>query len=136
MHAALSPWQLMAIGGCAAVVRWAVMSSSPTLPLLLATQGLHAFTFGATHLGAIKFLQAAIPSEISATSYAIYAAVSDGIFMAAASYAAGLLFAVHGQQGAYLAMSGLGFGGACAAALLGRVWNGQALHLGNEKGLC
>ena len=74
-------------------------------------------------------MQAAIPSEISATAYAFYSAASDGIFMAGASYAAGVLYTSAGQQGSYLAMSALGAAGAVAAIILGRAWGGEQLRL-------
>ena len=38
LQAALNAWQLIALGGVAAVIRWAVMSTSPSMPVLVMMQ--------------------------------------------------------------------------------------------------
>ena len=47
------PVRLIALGGLAGALRWSVTGAADGLLALIAMQALHAFTFGATHLGAI-----------------------------------------------------------------------------------
>ena len=54
----LRPRQLMNIGAWAAVIRWAGLASTTELPGLLALQWLHALSFGATFLGAVRWIAA------------------------------------------------------------------------------
>lgn len=128
LQVALSAWQLLAIGGAATVLRWLVMATNPSFPLLVAMQILHGLTFGAAHLGTIKFIQTAVPPSIAATANAVCGAFSDGIFMAGATYVSGLLMASYGS-GTFLAMSAMGGMGMAVSLLLGRAWDGSRLKL-------
>ncbi len=58
----VSPVHLLLAGGLAAIVRWVSMSFDPPLAALVGLQVLHAFTFGATHLGAMHFIADAVPA--------------------------------------------------------------------------
>ena len=49
------------------------------LPGLAALQLLHAFTFGASHLGAMHFLSRKVPPSAAARAQSIYAALSSGL---------------------------------------------------------
>jgi PPP family 3-phenylpropionic acid transporter len=128
LQVALSAWQLLALAGAASVLRWGVMATNPSSALLIAMQILHGLTFGACHLGTIKFIQTAVPGSISATANALSGALSDGIFMAGATLVSGHLVANHGF-GTYLAMSVMGGVGCAMAFLLGRVWDGGRLQM-------
>jgi len=94
---------MILLGGLGGVVRWTAMAFDPPAAMLPLLQGLHALTFGATHLGTMHFLAQAVPSGRGATAQGDFAAV-QGIVFAAAMGAAGVLVAGYGTF-AYLAMA-------------------------------
>jgi PPP family 3-phenylpropionic acid transporter len=108
-----APTTLLAIGAAGAVLRWGVMALEPPLVLLGPVQGLHALSFGATHLGAMALLIRSVPPALGATVQA-YFAVALGLVMAAVMGLSGALYARWGGH-AYLAMAIVAaLGGACA----------------------
>lgn len=113
----IEPARLLALGGLAGAVRWTVTGMTESLPLLLVVQTLHAFTFGAAHLGAIHFVSRAVPAGLSATAQSLYAAVVMGLGLGLALLASGPLYAAHGGE-AFLAMAVLALVGALLARLL------------------
>lgn len=125
---ALNAWQLLAVGAAASVLRWMVMATCPSPPLLIAAQLLHGLTFGACHLGCIRFVQTAVPPRISATATAFIGAMSEGVFMAGATFVSGQVLASHGF-GTFWLMSAMGAAGLAMSTLLGRIWDGRRLKL-------
>lgn len=122
----IGPIGLIALGGGAGVLRWTLMAFDPSLPLLLLMQGAHAFTYGATHLGAMHFLNRAAPPHLAATAQAVYAGLSIGAVIGAVTYASGFAYNAFGSL-AYLGMAALcGAGGMCALWLR-RHWAGGEL---------
>ena len=61
-----------ACSAAAAVLRWGVMTFDPLLPML---QLLHAFSFGATHLGSMQLLARLAPARQFATAQGDFATV-------------------------------------------------------------
>lgn len=114
---------LILAGGLAAFLRWVVTAQDPSLWLLFPLQVLHALSFGATHLGAVHFITAAVPEDYSATAQGIYASFSMGIIMGAVTIAAGPLYDNLGAY-AYLVMGFIGGFGAVGAWLLRAGWDG------------
>jgi MFS transporter, PPP family, 3-phenylpropionic acid transporter len=117
---------LFALAGVAGVVRWTVSGLTVSPWLLAPAQMLHAFTFGAAHLGAMQFISRAIPPQLSATAQTLYSAVAIGGSHGLAIWASGGLYGALGG-GAFHVMAALSFGAAAAALLLARRWNGQVL---------
>jgi PPP family 3-phenylpropionic acid transporter len=115
------PVELLAIAGAAAVFRWTITAYDPPLPVLFLAQALHGLTFGAAHLGAMHFLNRAIPLQLAASAQGLYAAVTMGIVMGTVSLAAGILYRSIGSS-AYLAMAGLGALGLLLSLILMRRW--------------
>lgn len=111
---------LVGIGAAASVLRWVAMALDPPLALLLPLQALHGLTYGATHLGAIHYMSARIQPEQSGTAQAIYASVTHGIAMGAATLLAGRLFPEVGAR-SYLAMAVLAAMGLLAVLALARM---------------
>ena len=105
--ARLGPLHLIAIAAVAAMVRWTAMAFDPPLWLLVPLQVLHGATFGAAHLGAVHYMARAIPQSQGGTAQALYASVTAGIAMGAATLTAGQLYAAFAGR-AYLAMAALG----------------------------
>jgi PPP family 3-phenylpropionic acid transporter len=125
----IGPPALLVIGAAAAVVRWAAMAAEPPLSVLVPLQLLHGLTYGATHLGAIHFIDRAVPERAAGTAQALYATVAAGVAMGLATIAAGRLYATFGGQ-SYLAMAALAAAGLVAALGVRRGWDGSLLAAG------
>lgn len=115
----LGPERLLALASAAAVVRWtATALGGDALPVLIAVQVLHAFTFGAAHLAAIHHIARNVPPTLSASAQSLYSAVVMGAGMGLSIYLAGVLYDAFGSL-AYLAMAAMGGAGLGIALLLG-----------------
>jgi len=115
--ARLRPSGMILLGGLAATVRWAMTGVADGLALLVVLQALHAFTFAATHLGAIYFISRRVPKALSASAQAVYSATVMGLALGAAMFASGKLYSFFGS-GAYHAMAVMAAGGAILAIFL------------------
>lgn len=100
------PFGLVLLAAGAGVVRWSLFALEPPLPVLFAANLLHAATFGAMHLAAIRVLGHAIPPALAATAQTLHASLGVGLTMATLTLASGPLYAWAGGQG-YWAMAGL-----------------------------
>ena len=114
--AAYGPVRLIIFAAVAAVIRWPMMTLDLPLEVLFPLQMLHAFTFGAAHLGALHFIADAVPEHCSATAQGLYAAVTAGIAMGLGLTMAGPLYNLMGAE-AYWIMALFG-----ALSLLGSWW--------------
>lgn len=94
---------LLGLGAFGAVVRWGAMSLNPPLLLLPILQSLHAFSFGATHLGSMQLLARLAPARQFATAQGDFATVL-ALVMAGGMALAGALYADLGDR-AYAAMA-------------------------------
>ncbi|MEC9346986.1 MAG: major facilitator superfamily domain-containing protein 6 [Pseudomonadota bacterium] len=122
------PLPLLMLGCVSGVVRWTMFAFVDGFGWMVALQPLHAFTFGAVHLGAMHFIQRAAPAGLSASAQGLFSAFGMGIFMGLGSLAAGPLYEAFGGR-AYLAMSVLSVGSTLAALVLARRFDGQRLSL-------
>ncbi|HWK01423.1 MAG TPA: MFS transporter [Xanthobacteraceae bacterium] len=113
--ARVAPLALIALGGLAAVLRFGAFAFD-LAPLTIAVlQLLHAFTFGATHLGLMALLGLHVPAHSSGRSQA-YSSTILGVVMACATLMAGPLYS-HWNVAAYAVYALLGgIGGAIALA--------------------
>ena len=89
------------------VFRWTMMAFDPTLPALAALQVLHGLTYGASHLGAMHYIQARVPHGQAGTAQALYSTVTAGIGMGLAMLFAGFAYQRFGGL-SYLGMAVLG----------------------------
>jgi PPP family 3-phenylpropionic acid transporter len=119
------PSRLILLGAAASALRWAAMAAEPPLVLLFPLQTLHAFTFGASHLGAVHFISETVPERHAATAQGLYAAVSGGA-MGLTTLASGRLYHAWGASGFWL-MALLGVLAAASALRLDRLWRRDAL---------
>ncbi|MCC7016220.1 MAG: MFS transporter [Rhodospirillales bacterium] len=101
-----SPAALIALAGAAGIARWAATAASATLPVLVLAQALHAFTFGAAHLGAIHFIARHVSPAVSASAQSFYSATVMGLGIGIAVFAVGPLYAAS-PAGAFFAMIAL-----------------------------
>ncbi len=118
----LGPAKLIVLGGFAGALRWSVTGIAGGMPgglaVLVFMQALHAFTFAATHLGAIYFISRRVPQAISASAQGLYSAIVMGLGLGAAMLASGKLYGLYGA-GAYQAMAAMAaLGGGAAVFLL------------------
>jgi PPP family 3-phenylpropionic acid transporter len=134
-----SPWLLARLGatgmialalGCA-MVRWLGMAFTTELWALVLLQALHAGTFAACHLGAMAFLQRALPPSGMALGQSVYYAIGTGAAQAVIFQIAGVLYGAYGQK-AFLGMFAVAAIGMAAIAALARQWKGGLL-VGNAS---
>jgi PPP family 3-phenylpropionic acid transporter len=116
--ARLGPIGLMVLGGIAGILRWSLAGMLTWLPSIAALQLLHAFTFGASHLGAMHFLSRAVPPSAAASAQSLYAALSSSLGSGLVMVIAGTLYSAFGG-GAYAFMAVLSAAGLVGALALG-----------------
>lgn len=104
---------IAAIGG---LLRWSITAGAEDYTLLVILQLLHAATFGAAHLGAMRLLSEGCSPDSSATAQSLYVA-ANSTMLALATLAVGPIFAAGGGA-IYWAMSVLSLGGGICAFLL------------------
>ena len=122
--ARLGPIGLMVLGGIAGILRWSLAGALTSLPFIAALQLLHAFTFGASHLGAMHFLSRAVPPSAAARAQSLYAALSSGLGGGLVMGIAGALYSAFGG-GAYSFMAALSAAGLVGAVALGWTTEGR-----------
>lgn len=110
---------MIAVGGAAAVVRFAVMASDPPLAVLLPLQLLHALTFAATYLAMVDLVARSVSEHRSGTGQTT-ASWTSSLMSSAANVAAGPLWAAFGPM-AFLAGCALGLAGAGVALVAARL---------------
>lgn len=127
-------WLLQRLGVCgliglglgAGLVRWTGMAFTTELWALVLLQALHSCTFAACHLGAMAFLQRALPVHGAAIGQSLYYALGTGVTQALVFQFSGLLYAEYGQR-AFLGMTVVSAAGMVALLLLARTWKGGLL---------
>lgn len=115
----LGPVGLIGLAAAAGAVRWAVLATTTELWALALAQCLHAFTFGAMHLGAMAFIARTVPAASANTAQSLFSALTGGVGLGAGLLAAGALYAAWGAD-AYWACAALSAAGGCAALILWR----------------
>ena len=118
---------LLAVGGGAALVRWLLTAAEPTLGILFLIQMLHAFTFGAAYLGAVEFIDRAIPVRFVNTGMVLFSTTGVGALTGLATVIAGYIFEAYGAGAAYRLMAGLGGASMVLALILRRMWDGEKI---------
>jgi MFS transporter, PPP family, 3-phenylpropionic acid transporter len=102
------------------------MAFTTELWALVLLQALHSCTFAATHLGAMAFLQRALPANGVAIGQSLYYALGTGAMQALIYQFSGLLYAEVGQL-AFLGMTVVCAIGMCCLLPLARLWKGELL---------
>jgi len=110
----ITPEMAMVIAALAAMLRWTVMSQTPTILVLASVQPLHGLTFALLHLACMRILVIITPVELAATAQAVYA-FGIGATSAMLTLASGFLYAGLGSA-SFLVMAGL------ALASLPAIW--------------
>ncbi|MBL8543597.1 MAG: MFS transporter [Hyphomonadaceae bacterium] len=113
----LSPETLILLGAGGGVLRWLVMGFAPPLWALWPLQGMHAMSFAAAHVGAMRLIYREAPEHSQAMAQTLYAALSGGILIGAATMLSGALSDQVGARG-YWAMAVIAAAGGTLALLL------------------
>lgn len=129
-----SGWLLARLGVCGLIgfgilcgmVRWLGMAFTTELWALVLLQTLHAGSFAACHLGAMAFIQRALPATGVALGQSVYYAIGTGTAQAVIFQLAGLLYGAFGQK-AFLGMFVVSAVGMAAIVTLARLWKGGLL---------
>ena len=129
-----SGWLLARLGACGMIglalacglVRWLGMAFTTELWALVLLQALHAGSFAACHLGAMAFIQRALPASGVSLGQSVYYALGTGATQALVFQLAGLLYAEFGQK-AFLGMVVVSAIGMAAIVALARLWKGELL---------
>lgn len=111
-----APW-LIAFAGALAALRWLVLGATTALPAVVAVQALHAFSYGAAHLGAIHVIASTVAPGLSATAQSLYAALVMGLALGSMLLASGPLYEAF-AGGAYFVMALSAAAGAALAVAL------------------
>lgn len=114
----LSPQILILLGAAGALVRWTAFGFAPTGMILWPLQMLHALTFAAAHVGAMRLIYREAPEMGAAVAQTLYASLSGGLLIGAAMVGSGFLYDLVGARG-YWAMAAMAaLGGVFALMLL------------------
>lgn len=123
------PPLLIFAGAVAAVLRWYLTGTSTEIWVLTLAQALHAFTFGAAHLGGMTFISRIAPTELLATAQTLYSALAMGAAMALMMPITGRLYGAFGPEKTFFAMMALAAASSVLALVLQWRWNGRQISL-------
>ena len=117
-----APETLILVGAISAVVRWTALATLPPVWALYGLQIMHAGTFAATFLGAMRMIQALHGDERTPTAQMIYMALASAPAQAVTTLLSGELYEYLQPTGraalGYLAMTAVALIGLVLAALL------------------
>lgn len=114
----ISPEMLIIAGAAGAVARWIAMGFAPEGAALWFLQALHALSFAAAHVGAMRLIYREAPDNAAAMAQTLYSSLSSGLLLGAATVFSGWLYDWGGARG-YWAMAAIaGLGGLVALLLL------------------
>lgn len=90
----MNHYALLWLGGIGALIRWTAAGFVMPVEAVYAFQTLHAASFAMTHIGTMRFLQAALPEDKLSLAYSANGALIFGPAMAVTGLAAGLAYDV------------------------------------------
>lgn len=113
---------LYLLAGIAGIIRWTILGSTAYVPVLVITQGLHAFTFAGTLIASIGYISQTVPKDQSATAQGLYDGLAMGFLFGIAMAIAGWAYADHGAHVFYIMVvfSALGCVGALVLRAVGQ----------------
>lgn len=112
------PEGLLFAGALGGAVRWALLALAPGLPWLWPLQTLHAASFAAAHVGALRIVQRDAPGAVAGAAQTLYAALASGTFIGLATLASGVLYEGYGAGGYWLMAAMAGAATALLAAVV------------------
>lgn len=115
----VAPEAMILAGAVGGLLRWIAMGFAPTGAVLWPLQALHAFSFAAVHVGAMRLLFRETPEQAAIMAQTLYSALAAGLLMGAATLLSGVLYDAYGAGGYWAMALVTGTGGLLALALLG-----------------
>jgi len=107
---------LIIMGTALATLRWCATGLEPPLAVMFVVQGLHAASFGFTHLGTMHFIRERVPANMRNSAQGLYSVLSSGVLLSSTMWASGTLY-VWLAGGAWFVMAALA-AVACGLAVL------------------
>ena len=101
---------ILALGGLAAAIRWAILATTHDLTVLVFTQGLHGLTYAAPYLASLAYIRQRIPEDMSATATSVLFATTFGVALGLMTPLAGVLYDAHGASAFLLSAAVAGVG--------------------------
>lgn len=114
----ISPEGLILVAAVGGVLRWIAMGFAPTGWILWPLQALHASSFAAAHVGAMRLIFREAPENAAAMAQTLYSALSAGVLMGLATLLSGRLYDWVGAQGYWAMAAIVALGGVLALLLL------------------
>ncbi|MGD9816913.1 MAG: MFS transporter [Hyphomonadaceae bacterium] len=108
------PETLILLGAGGGVLRWLAMGWGPTDWPLWPLQALHALSFAAAHVGAMRLIHRETPETSAAMGQTLYAVLTGGILMGGCTLLSGMLYDSVGLRG-YWAMAAIALAGGLLA---------------------
>jgi PPP family 3-phenylpropionic acid transporter len=113
----IAPEMLIMLGAAGGVVRWALLGVVSAGPWLWPLQGMHALSFAAAHIGAMRLLYREAPENAAAMAQTLYSTLSSGILLGISTLLSGFLFDRVGALGYWAMALQAGLGGLVALGL-------------------
>lgn len=113
----VTPETLILMGAGGGVARWLAMGFAPLGFALWPLQALHALSFAAAHVGAMRLIHREASEQSATMAQTLYAALSAGVLMGCSTLLSGYLYDHVGAKG-YWAMAALCVVGGGLALLL------------------
>ncbi len=108
---------VLVISFAAAGIRWFVLFFAASAALILFTQLLHAFSYGAFHVASILYIDKLTPPEAKTLGQAVNNAVTYGLGMMSGFFLNGYLFDIIGATPLFAISGGLAIAGGALLAL-------------------
>jgi PPP family 3-phenylpropionic acid transporter len=113
----IRPEMLIMAGAAGSVVRWILLGVAPAGPLLWPLQTLHALSFAAAHIGAMRLLYREAPDNAAAMAQTLYSTLSSGVLLGVSTLISGFLYDRVGALGYWAMALEAGLGGLVALGL-------------------
>lgn len=113
----VSPQAMILVGAVGGALRWTLLGFAPTGAVLWPLQALHALSFAAAHVGAMRLLYRDTPEASAAMAQTLYAVMTGGLLMGASTFLSGMLYDGVGARG-YWAMAAMAALGAALSLML------------------
>jgi PPP family 3-phenylpropionic acid transporter len=101
----VSPATLLVICSLLAAARWALLSASASLAVVVPAQLLHALTFAAFHIAAVTQTHRLFAADLRASGQSLYSALTYGAGTVAGTFGAGVIFDAAGPWLTFAASS-------------------------------
>ena len=109
--------QVLVFSFAAATLRWILVWSANAPAAIVATQILHALTYGTFHMASILYIDTLMPPEAKTLGQALNNAVTYGFGLMVGFFLNGYLFEVLGARSLFLVSAGIALAGGALMAL-------------------